>query len=131
MNGQLRKFTSILAVCAVLSSGSAQANSENAAASPFPATAVGTYRGVSFEARSPVAARWSQVHGRYEEQVQADAPAVYTSPCRAGDTRALEQFALVTVLNPIGWLLAPIVVPLAVVAAIASSIDKERCAGTL
>jgi hypothetical protein len=132
MNRQLRSLTSTLAVCAAFSSVSAQANSENAAASPFPGSAVGTYRGVSFEERSYVAARWSGVHGRYEERVP-DAPAVYASPCHGGNTRGAEQlgfFALGTLLNPVGWLIAPIVVPIAVVAAVATSIDNERCRRT-
>src|SRR6185295_2249858 len=92
MNRQLRSLTSILAVSAALASVSAQANSENAAASPFPASAVGTYRGVSFEERSWVAARWSGVHGRYEERVP-DAPAVYASPCQGGNARGSDQLA--------------------------------------
>jgi hypothetical protein len=130
MNRQLRNLATMVAASAALSSVAVHADPANATASPFPASAVGTYRGVSFEQRSRVTARWSEVHGRDEEHVQSDVAEVYTPPCHGGNPGAFQNFAVRSLFHPIGWLIAPIVVPIAVIAAIETSLNKERCART-
>src|SRR3954471_21452578 len=79
MNHQLRKLTSSLAVCAVLSSLSGHANSADASDAPFPASASGPFPGVSFEGRPEVA----------EERARLDVP-VDASLCLEGNTPDLK-----------------------------------------
>jgi hypothetical protein len=70
MKRPLRSLTASFAACAALTSVSAQANPDND--SPFPAS--GWSRGVSFEDRSYVSARWSGVHARFDERGQQPDP---------------------------------------------------------